>query len=136
MIKRYLPLIALAVIISSCNSGSKKVPATDIEVTNAFVRNILDNNFEEAAQYLLKDSANVEMFETFRKQYNRQDKAILEQYKKSQITVHEASTLIPDSVFIFKYSNSYRPSDTTVLKALRTNGKWLIDLKYTFAPNP
>jgi hypothetical protein len=136
MIKRYLPLITLAVIICSCNSGSKKAPATDIEVTNAFVRNILDNNFEEAEQYLLKDSSNVEMFETFRKQYNRQDKAILEQYKKSQITVHEASTLIPDSVFIFKYSNSYRPADTTVLKALRTNGKWLIDLKYTFAPNP
>jgi len=136
MIRKYLVLITLAAIICSCNNGSKKTPVTDIEVTNAFVRNILDNNFEEAAQYLLKDSANVEIFETFKKQYNRQDKAILEEYKKSQITVHEATTTIPDSVFIFKYSNSYRPADTTVLKALRTNGKWLIDLKYTFPSNP
>jgi hypothetical protein len=136
MIKRYLAVITLAVTIYSCNSESKKTPVTDIEVTNAFVRNILDNDFKEAEQYLLKDSPNVEMFETFKKQYNRQDKAILEEYKKAQIIVHETNALIPDSVFTFSYSNSYRPLDTTVLKAVRINGKWLIDLKYTFPSNP
>ena len=136
MIKKYLALITLAVTIYSCNSESKKTPVTDIEVTNAFVRNILDNDFKEAEQFLLKDSSNTEIFETFKKQYNRQDKAILEQYKKAQIIVHETKSIIPDSVFIFNYSNSYRPLDTTILKAVRTNGKWLIDLKYTFPPNP
>jgi len=136
MIKKHLVLITLAVTIYSCNSESKKTPVTDIEVTNAFVRNILDNDFKEAERYLLKDSANIEIFETFKKQYNRQDKAVLEAYKKAQITVHEASTVIPDSVFTFKYSNSYRPLDTTILKAVRINGKWLIDLKYTFPSNP
>ena len=136
MIKRYLAIITLTVTIYSCNSESKKTPVTDIEVTNAFVRNILDNDFKEAEQYLLKDSSNVEMFETFKKQYNRQDKAILEEYKKAQIIVHETNALIPDSVFTFSYSNSYRPLDTTILKAVRINGKWLIDLKYTFPSNP
>jgi len=136
MIKKHFALITLAVTIYSCNSESKKTPVTDIEVTNAFVRNILDNDFKEAERYLLKDSANIEIFETFKKQYNRQDKAVLEAYKKAQITVHEASTVIPDSVFTFKYSNSYRPLDTTILKAVRINGKWLIDLKYTFPSNP
>lgn len=129
-------MITLAVTIYSCNSESKKTPITDIEVTNAFVRNILDNDFKEAEQYLLKDSSNVEMFETFKKQYNRQDKAVLEAYKKAQIIVHETNALIPDSVFTFSYSNSYRPLDTTILKALRIKGKWLIDLKYTFPSNP
>ena len=129
-------MITLAVTIYSCNSESKKTPITDIEVTNAFVRNILDNDFKEAEQYLLKDSSNVEIFETFKKQYNRQDKAILQEYKKAQIIVHETNALIPDSVFTFSYSNSYRPLDTTILKALRIKGKWLIDLKYTFPSNP
>ena len=136
MIKKYLALITIAATVYSCNSETKKTAITDIEVTNAFVRNILDNDFKEAEQYLLKDSSNLEIFETFKKQYNRQDKAIIEAYKKAQITVHEASTVIPDSVFTFSYSNSYRPLDTTVLKALRINGKWMIDLKYTFPPNP
>ena len=136
MIKKYLALITIAATVYSCNSETKKTAITDIEVTNAFVRNILDNDFKEAEQYLLKDSSNLEIFETFKKQYNRQDKAIIEAYKKAQITVHEASTVIPDSVFTFSYSNSYRPLDTTVLKALRINEKWMIDLKYTFPPNP
>lgn len=136
MIKKCLALITIAVTVYSCNSETKKTPVTDIEVSNAFVRNILDNDFKDAEKYLLKDSSNVEIFETFKKQYNRQDKAILEEYKKAQITVHEANTVIPDSVFTFRYSNSYRPLDTTILKAVRINGKWLIDLKYTFPPNP
>ena len=135
MIKKYLAPLTIAVTIYSCNSETKKAPVTDIEVTNTFVRNILDNDFQDAEQYLLKDSANVEIFETFKKQYNRQDKAVLEEYKKAQITVHEASTVIPDSVFTFRYSNSYRPLYTTILKAVRINGKWLIYLKYTFPSN-
>ena len=136
MIKKYLAPFILAAVIFSCDTQNKKTPVTDIEVTNAFVRNILDNDFKEAEQYLLKDSSNVEIFETFKKQYNRQDKAILEAYKKAQIIVHETSAVIPDSVFLFNYSNSYRPLDTTILKAVRIDGKWLIDLKYTFPPNP
>jgi len=136
MFKKSVFVLLVIATIFSCNSEKKKEPVTDIEVTNAFVRNILDNNFKEAEEYLLKDSSNVEMFETFKKQYNRQDKAVLEAYKKAQIIVHETNELIPDSVFIFSYSNSYRPSDTTILKALRINGKWLIDLKYTFPSNP
>lgn len=127
--------MTLAAVLFSCNSETKK-PVTNIQVANTFVRNILDNDFREAEQYLLKDSANIEMFETFKKQYNRQDKASLEEYKKAQIIVHKADVVIPDSIFLFNYSNSYHPLDTTILKAVRINGKWLIDLKYTFPPNP
>jgi hypothetical protein len=136
MIKKILFFVVLAAVVFSCNDQTKKEPVTNIEVANTFVRNLLDNDFKEAEKYLLKDSSNVEIFETFKKQYNRQDKAILEGYKEAQITVHEAKVVIPDSVFIFNYSNSYRPLDTTILKALRINGKWLIDLKYTFPSNP
>ncbi len=136
MNKKYLALIVAVVMLYSCNSERKKTPVTNIEVTNTFVRDLLDNDFKEAEQFLLKDSSNIEIFETFKKQYNRQDKAILEEYKKAQIIVHEAKDAIPDSVFIFNYSNSYRPLDTTVLKAVRIDGKWLIDLKYTFPANP
>jgi hypothetical protein len=136
MIKKYLALITVTIVIYSCNSKSEKTPTTNIEVTNAFVRHLLDNDFKSAETFLLKDSSNIEMFETFKQQYNRQDKAIIEEYKKSQINVHKTETVIPDSIFIYNYSNSYRPLDTTILKAVRINGKWLIDLKYTFPSNP
>ena len=134
MIKKYLALFILTAVIFSCNTKTKKAPVTDIEVATAFVRNLLDNNFIEAGQYLLKDETNDQIFERFKKQYNQKDKATLEQYKNADIIVNERS-YVTDSVFIFNYSNSYRITDKTILKLVRIDGKWLVDLKYTFSGN-
>lgn len=134
MIKRYLILIVLAAAVFSCNNKSKKEPVTDLEVANTFVRNLLDNDFKEAEKYLFKDETNVQIFERFRKQYSEKDKAILEKYKQADIIVNETS-YVADSVFIFNYSNSYSQADKTILKLVRIDGKWLVDLKYTFSGN-
>ncbi len=136
MIKNYLTLIILAAIIFSCsNSDKKKTAVTQIDVANAFVRSLLDNNFTEAEQYLYKDETNTQIFERFKKQYSGKDKATLEKYKEAQIIVNETSMVKPDSIFIFNYSNSYSRADTTILKLVRIDNKWLVDLKYTFSGN-
>jgi hypothetical protein len=135
MIKRIVFLFIIAVIAFSCNNETKKEPVTDHEVANAFVRNLLDNNFTEAERFLLKDETNIQMFERFKAQYNKQDKAVLEQYKGSDIIVHEMSYVVADSIYIYKYSNSYRPDNKSVLKLVKVDGKWLVDLKYTFSGN-
>jgi len=127
-------LLAFAAAIFSCNNQSKKEPVTDIDVANTFVRDLLDNNFKEAEKYLLKDETNNQIFDRFKKQYSGKDKAILEKYKQADIIVNETS-YVTDSVFIFNYSNSYSRSDKTILKLVRVDGKWLVDLKYTFSGN-
>ncbi len=134
MIKRYLSLAILVLAIYSCNTQKKKEPVTDIEVANSFVRDLLNNDFKDAERYLLKDSVNLQLFERFQKQYNRQSKEVLDKYKGADIVVNETS-YVTDSVFIFNYSNSYKPADKTVLKLVRPEGKWLVDLKYTFSGN-
>lgn len=136
MIKKFLSLLLLTVIIFSCsNADKKKAPETHIDVANAFVRNLLDNDFTGAEQYLYKDETNTQIFERFKKQYSGKDKATLEKYKEAQIIVNETSVVKPDSIFIFNYSNSYSRADKTVLKLVRINNKWLVDLKYTFSGN-
>jgi hypothetical protein len=135
MIKKYLVPVILAVLIFACNSGKKKIPVTDMDVANAFVRALLDNNFNEAEQYLYKDETNTQIFERFKKQYSEKDKATLEKYKEAQIIVNEATIVKADSIFIFNYSNSYSPADKTILKLVRIDNKWLVDLKYTFSGN-
>jgi hypothetical protein len=134
MIKKYLAILIFAAAIFSCNSEKKKIPTTDTEVAAAFVRSLLDNNFAEAEQFLLKDETNTQIFERFKKQYSEKDKATLEKYKNAEIIVNETS-YVTDSIYIFNYSNSYRPADKTVLKLVRINNKWLVDLKYTFSGN-
>ena len=134
MIKKYLILFFLAAVVLSCNTKTKKAPVTDVEVATAFIRNLLDNNFKEAEQYLLKDETNSQIFERFKKQYSEKDKAILAKYKEADIIVNETS-YVTDSVFIFNYSNSYSRTDKTILKLVWVDNKWQVDLKYTFSGN-
>lgn len=131
--KKYFPLLLLSAVLFSCKT-EKKAPVTDVEVATGFVRDILDNKFDEAEQYLLKDEMNKQFFELFKTQYHNIDNATLEKYKRADIIVNEINNPV-DSVCIFNYSNSYRKTDTTILKVVRVEGKWLIDLKHTFSGN-
>ena len=56
--------IFAALLLISCNS-EKSVPNTDIEVARAFIQNILDNKFEEAERFVLKEETNEEYFKLF-----------------------------------------------------------------------
>ena len=134
MLKNISILVIFSAIFFACNSNSTKTPVTDVEVATTFIRNILDNKFTEAEQYLLKDETNSQIFERFQKQYSSKDKKILEQYREADIIVNDIS-YVTDSVCIFNYSNSYSKDVKTKLKVVRVNNKWLIDLKYTFSGN-
>jgi len=135
MIKKYLTVFFLAATLFSCNSEKKKDPVTNMEVARYFIRNILDNNFNEAERFLLKDETNSPLFERFKTQYSKKDQATLEKYKGSDIIVNESKYVVADSVFVLNYSNSYSKTDKTVLKLVRMDGKWLVDFKYTFSGN-
>ncbi|HNG64121.1 MAG TPA: hypothetical protein PLK54_10220 [Ferruginibacter sp.] len=133
MLKRsFLPLLLIALI--SCGGPARKEPTTDMEVARAFVRNILDNKFDEAEKYLLKDQTNADLFNRFKQQYSAQRKEQLEKYKDADIIVNETS-YVTDSIFIFNYSNSYALANKNKLKLVRIGGKWLVDFQYTFSGN-
>lgn len=127
-----LLLFVLAAFVSCSNPG--KIPETDIEVARAFVRHILDNKFDEAEKYLLKDDTNKELFSRFKNQYSAQKKEVLKKYKDADILVNETS-YVTDSIYIFNYSNSYAKDVRNKLKLVRVGGKWLVDFQYTFSGN-
>jgi|GWRWMinimDraft_6_1066014.scaffolds.fasta_scaffold01756_2 hypothetical protein len=136
MIKKYhtLIILLLTAALFACNGEKKKVPVNDVEVANYFIRNLLDNNFNEAELYLLKDETNNQLFDRFKNQFSHHDKATLDKYKNADIIVTNTSNPA-DSIFIYTYINSYKTADTTTLKLVRTENKWLVDLKYTFPGN-
>ena len=131
------PLAALLVFVLfllSCNSDKKNKPTTDTDVATTFIRDILDNNINDAEQFILKDTVNMQYFERFKQAYVRKDQAELEKYKSADIIINEINN-VNDSVSIVNYSNSYKKTYKNVLKVVRVNGKWLIDFKYTFSGN-
>jgi Domain of unknown function (DUF4878) len=134
MIKKLLPVFVLYVLLLSCNNGTKKDPVTDIDVANTFIRAVLDSDFKTAEKYLLVDETNKQYFETFRHQYQLKEKAELDSYKAADIVINEIKPE-NDSVHLVNYSNSYKKEIKNKLKLVWVNGRWQIDLKYTFEEN-
>ena len=134
MNRLYLCFVALLTLLISCKDSGKKIPQTDIDVATTFIRDILDNKLDDAEQFLLKDEANQQYFEIIKEQYHKKDKAELEKYKNADILVGETS-YVSDTIYIFPYSNTYKRTSKNKLKLVRMNGKWLVDLKYTFSGN-
>jgi Domain of unknown function (DUF4878) len=99
-------------------------------VANAFIRAVLDNDFKTAQKYLLNDETNQRYFESSQQQYQAKDAAELAKYKSSDIIINTLEPL--NDTAIINYSNSYKKDIKTKLRLVRSNGQWLIDLKYTF----
>jgi hypothetical protein len=132
MFKKVLFAVMIVLALSYCNSKST-TPTTDTDVATAFIRNTLDNNFNEAGQYLLPDDINLQYFDASKKQFTQQPKDILAKYKAADIIIYNIKNE-NDSITLVSYSNSYK-KDTTNLKLKKNLGKWQIDLKYTFTNN-
>src|SRR5688572_26724626 len=131
-VKLLFPIFT-ALLLISCNS-EKSVPNTDIEVARAFIQNILDNKFEEAERFVLKEETNEEYFKLFKTEYKSKSKEELENYQNADIIINEIAP-VNDSVSIINYSNSYIRDKSNKLKMVRVEGQWLVDLKYTFSGN-
>ena len=127
-------LLSIMLIFLSCNSNEKQSPQTDTETATTFIRDVLNNNLSDAETFLLQDEANGQYFESFKQQYSKKDKAELEKFKAADIIINEISN-VSDTVTIVNYSNSYKKDVKNKIKLVRINGKWLIDLKYTFSGN-
>ena len=121
-------------LLLSCNNAKKESPQTDTGVATAFIRDILDNNLAEAEQFILKDESNQQYFDRFKQQYSKKGKEELDKYKASDIIINEISN-VTDTVTVVNYSNSYNKTIKNKVKVVRINGKWQIDLKYTFSGN-
>ena len=134
MIRNFMAIVLLTTVLLSCNNKEKKAPVTDTDVATAFIRDILDNHISDAEQFVLKDESNQQYFEIIKQQYAKKDKAELEKYKAADIIINEIS-YVTDTICIVNYSNSYNKVLKNKVKVVRVDGKWLIDLKYTFSGN-
>lgn len=121
------------ITVNGCNT-KREIPNTDIEVTRAFIKDILENNFKEATDFVLPEDTNDQYLSLFKKYFESKSKEELEQYKNADIVINEINN-INDSVTVVNYSNSYKKNEKNKVKVVRKNGQWLVDLKYTFPGN-
>ena len=121
-------LIILSLFYFSCSSPADQ-PATAMDTGRNFIRATLDGDFKAAEPLLLKDEKNTEMFESFKRIYERLPAEKKQAYKNASYTINEFKE-VNDSLKLINYSNSYmkQPMD---IKLVRTDNTWKVDFKYT-----
>ncbi len=131
--KKICLLLLLVSAYISCSQNRQR-PDDALETAREFIRSSLDGDYKWANELMLRDSVNSIELEMIEKKYNSEmsvsDK---EGYKKSSIIVHSVENA-SDSVVIVNYSNTYKNKQLP-LKIIKKEGKWQVDLNYTFTGN-
>lgn len=80
---------------------------------------------------MLDDSVNVNWMDIAERSYLKNDEEARYNYRKASIYIHNVSKLVPDSVTVVIFSNSFK-NDHDTLKVVKQNSQWLVDFKYLF----
>jgi hypothetical protein len=119
------------VALFSCNAQDEnKRPTNSMDVGRNFIRATLDGDFATAEDLLLKDSLNMQTFQTYKNYYKTILSTDIKQgYKKASYNINKLED-INDSTVIINYSNTYmnKPENIRIVKRDKL---WSVDFKYT-----
>ncbi len=133
--KKSTPLLLVVfTLLIACNSGDKKqdTPKSDnkMDAARSFIRATLDGKFDEAKEFMLQDSTNLNYLEVGQRSRQNADQDTKDGYRTASIRFHETINT-NDSTSIIVYSNSFK-NDHDSLKLIKSENEWLVDLKYLF----
>lgn len=102
-----------------------------IDAGRNFIRAALDGKFDNARKFMLPDSVNVNYMDVAERNYQRADQSTKDGYRMSSINIINVKDIVKDSITVLIYSNSFK-KDPDTLKVIKSNGQWLVDLKYLY----
>jgi len=133
MIKKILTIVLSLALFISCNNEKENKPATALDTGRAFIRASLNGDFKTAEQLLLKDTLNMQLFESYKMTYERLPAEKKKNYKDASYDINKYLDL-DDSTTIINYSNSYMNKPMEI-KIVRRNKEWSVDFKYITSGN-
>jgi len=133
MARKFLAGLLLLAVLFSCNNEKEDKPATALDTGRAFIRASLDGNFEAAEKLLLRDSQNIQLFDSYKMYYGRLSDEKKKNYRSASYEINKYLDA-DDSTTIINYSNSYMHKPMEI-KVVRQNKSWQIDFKYTYSGN-
>ncbi len=121
-------ILPSVLFFTACGEEGYK-PAEDAQdAGRQFIRASLDGDYKKAEFYLYRDSTNLMLLEDQKSDYAGLTKAEKNAYEDASIIPisikNEDSTTV-----IYRYYPSSNSKDTTVLRILKRNNVWLVDLK-------
>jgi hypothetical protein len=119
----------LIAALAGCQQAEEVQKAEDAQdAGRQFIRASLDGDYKKAQVFLLKDTTNLMLFE--KQQANYKQLSDAQKNRNKDATIRPVSiTNQNDSTTLYKYYHTSNQADTTVLRIVRRNGEWLVDLK-------
>jgi L-rhamnose mutarotase len=119
-------LVAALVACQEQEGATKAENAQD--AGREFIRASLDGDYKKAEGYLLKDSTNLMLFEKQKANYKQLSPE--QKSRNKEANIRPVSITNQDSTTtLYKYYHTGNQADTTVLRIVRRNNEWLVDLK-------
>jgi hypothetical protein len=83
---------------------------------------------------MLQDQDNQYWLGKWNQEFNKISEQEKASYGKASINISEVEDVVPDSITIIHFSNSYK-NIPQKLKVVKYNNDWKVDFKYTFSGN-
>ena len=133
MLKKMLAFLLSITLVYSCNNEKENRPTTALDTGRAFIRASLDGDFKTTQELLLKDTQNIQLFESYKMLYERMPAEKKKNYKSASYEINKYLDM-DDSTTIINYSNSYMNKPMEI-KVVRRDKVWSIDFKYISSGN-
>lgn len=127
-------ILLLSFYCFACKNKDKqsgKKSENNIDAARNFIRAALDGRFNEARNYMLTDSVNINYMDVAERSYQKAEQSTKDGYRAASINIVEVMEPVKDTVTIVIYSNSFK-NDHDTLKVIKTDGQWLVDFKYLY----
>lgn len=133
---KYLSIILAFTVLFACNNPEDEyhAPENALDAGREFIQQSLKGNFKTAGKYMLPDDDNKFLLEKVSKEFNNKSEQEKTSFSKASINISEINDVVPDSVTIINFSNSFTKLPQKV-KVVKYNGNWVVDFKYTFSGN-
>ncbi len=136
MKKMLFTLLAAVALLAGCTNADKGPTVTaedDIDAAREFVRASLDGNFDRARQFMVQDSAGIQLMDNVERRYKEHSSPEeKQQYHNAEIKIFQVQHL--DSLTSsIAYFNTYTNKKDT-LRVIKEGEKWLVDFKYLLKP--
>ncbi len=133
---KYFLFFIACIFLFSCKNEDEEYhkPENALDAGREFIQQSLKGKFTTANKYMLQDEENQFWLSKSIQSFNKYSEEEKTAFGKASIIITEVTDVIPDSVTIISFSNSYRKVPQK-LKVVKNNNNWLVDFKYTFSGN-
>jgi hypothetical protein len=132
--KKIITSFLFLFFLYACNNTDQQTasnkPENDLDAASMFIRDALDGKFSSARELMVSDTTNEQRMSDTERNYEHMSEEERQGYRNANIQIHNTRN-VNDSTRIVSYSNSYK-NKIDSLKVVRLNGRWLVDLKFTF----